>query len=91
MTSEAGEASEQPGAPSAVGRRPIDRHHSREYHQTWENASGREKNAIEARRQSRLAHHSLEPLPPQYRRRREGALAAFGGEVGLFAGRGSGE
>jgi hypothetical protein len=63
MPSEAGEVSQQIGAPVIAG---IDRHHSREYHQTYKNPSARGKNAIEVRTLGNLlAHHSLEPLPPQ--------------------------
>jgi hypothetical protein len=62
MPSEAGEASQQIGAPMIAG---IDKHHSREYHQNYKNhqLAG---NAIEVGTLGNLlAHHSLEPLPPQ--------------------------
>ena len=59
MPSEAGEASQQIGAPMIAG---IDRHHSREYHQTYKNPPTRWKNAIEVRTLGIYRHTILRSL-----------------------------
>lgn len=59
MPSEAGEASQQIGVSMIAG---IDRHHSREYHQTYKNPSARRKNAIEVRTLGIYWHTILQNL-----------------------------